>query len=150
MEINQIDILSHEKDAIDDSQACEKILNFLERNSNGEHYISLGQNISFDLKFLDQMFLKNGKIKELKQLLGYRTLDIMQIALLRNLEGYIELEKQDLDSIIKALGMEYPDCRHHALADCIAEYRVFTNLVYSFKGNPSINLNSKYENLENQ
>ena len=63
-----------------------------------EGYIVIGQNVAFDIKFLEEMFLRTYKIKEYRQVISYRNLDIMQLAMINNIEGKISLEKQDLDS----------------------------------------------------
>ena len=132
MEANKINILEHEKEALFEKEAAEKILGFLNENKaeNDEGYIVIGQNVQFDIKFLEDMFLRCYLIKEYRQAISYRSLDIMQLAMIKNLEGKISLEKQDLDSILKELEIEIPENRHRALVDCYLEFEALTTLLY--------------------
>jgi DNA polymerase III epsilon subunit-like protein len=53
----------------------------------------------------------------------------MQLALIKNLEGKIKLEKQDLDTLLKTLEISVPEDRHRALIDCYLEYEAFKRLI---------------------
>ena len=75
------------------------------------------------------MFLRTYKIKEYRQAVSYRTLDIMQLAIIKNIEGKISLEKQDLDSVLKELEIEIPENRHRALTDCYLEFEALIALL---------------------
>lgn len=131
MEANKINIIEHEKEALFEKEASEKILEFLNKHKgeNDEGYIVIGQNVQFDIKFLEEMFLRAYKIKEYRQAVSYRSLDIMQLAMIKNLEGKISLEKQDLDSILKELNIEIPENRHRALTDCYLEMDAMIKLL---------------------
>ena len=131
MEANKINIPEHEKEALFEKEAAEKILEFLNKHKseNDEGYIVIGQNVQFDIKFLEEMFLRVYKIKEYRQAISYRSLDIMQLAMIKNIEGKINLEKQDLDSILKELEIEIPENRHRALADCYLEFEAMLALL---------------------
>lgn len=131
MEANKINIIEHEKEALFEKEAAEKILEFLNKHKseNDEGYIVIGQNVQFDIKFLEEMFLRAYKIKEYRQAISYRSLDIMQLAMIKNLEGKISLEKQDLDSILKELNIEIPENRHRALTDCHLEFEAMIKLL---------------------
>ena len=74
------------------------------------------------------MFLRTYKIKEYRQVISYRNLDIMQLAMIKNMERKISLEKQDLDSILKELNIEVPE-RHRALVDCYLEFKAMCKLL---------------------
>ena len=75
------------------------------------------------------MFLRVYKIKEYRQAISYRSLDIMQLAMIKNIEGKISLEKQDLDSILNELEIEIPENRHRALTDCYLEFKALIDLL---------------------
>ena len=62
-------------------------------------------------------------------MINYRNLDIMQLAMIKNIEGKISLEKQDLDSILKELNIEVPEKRHRALVDCYLEFKAMCKLL---------------------
>ena len=53
----------------------------------------------------------------------------MQLAMIKNIEGKISLEKQDLDSILKELEIEIPENRHRALTDCYLEFKTMCTLL---------------------
>ena len=130
MNANKINIIEHEKNALTLEDAGTTLLNFLKEHKDTEKaYISIGQNVDFDLKFIEAMFFKLGKIKEYREYISYRKLDIMQVALMKNLEGKISLEKQDLDYLLTTLNIEIPKDRHRALADCYLEFEVLKRLL---------------------
>lgn len=131
MQANKIDIIEHEKEALFEKDAAEKILEFLNKHKdeNDEGYIVIGQNVQFDIKFLEEMFLRAYKIKEYRQAISHRSLDIMQLAMIKNIEGKISLEKQDLDSILRELNIEIPAKRHRALTDCYLEFKALIDLL---------------------
>ena len=130
MEVNNINIVEHEKEALFEKEAAERMLEFLNKHKGeDEGYIVIGQNVAFDIKFLEEMFLRTYKIKEYRQVISYRNLDIMQLAMIKNIEGKISLEKQDLDSILKELNIEVPEKRHRALIDCYLEFKAMCKLL---------------------
>ena len=130
MEVNNINIVEHEKEALFEKEAAERMLEFLNKHKGeDEGYIVIGQNVAFDIKFLEEMFLRTYKIKEYRQVISYRNLDIMQLAIIKNIEGKISLEKQDLDSILKELNIEVPKKRHRALVDCYLEFKAMCKLL---------------------
>lgn len=130
MKANKIDLIEHDDIGLNTKEACEKILEFLANNKIQEDgFIVLGQNVSFDIKFIEKLFLKEYKIKEFRQLVSYRNIDIMQLALLRNLENKIRLEKQSLDYILDELKIEIPGDRHRALTDCYLQFKVYKKLL---------------------
>ena len=131
MKANSIDIVEHEKEALEEKKAAELILEFLNHYKAEEEdaYIVIGQNVGFDIKFLEAMFLRCYLIKEYRKVVSYRNLDLMQLALIKNLEGKINLEKQDLDHILNRLNIEIPANRHRALVDCKLEYEAMIELL---------------------
>ena len=130
IEANKINIVEHEKEALFEKEAAERMLEFLNKHKGeDEGYIVIGQNVAFDIKFLEEMFLRTYKIKEYRQVISYRNLDIMQLAMIKNMERKISLEKQDLDSILKELNIEVPKKRHRALIDCYLEFKAMCKLL---------------------
>ncbi len=130
MSANKIDIVEHEKNALTIEEAGTLLLNFFKENMESEDaYIVIGQNVDFDLRFLEAMFLKIGRIKEYREYVSYRKLDIMQLALIKNLEGKLNIEKQDLDTLLRTLEINIPEDRHRALTDCYLEFEVLKKLL---------------------
>lgn len=131
---NKIDIVSHDSEGIELKKACDEIISFLKQyvdviDGKSQGLIAIGQNIDFDLGFLEQLFLSAYKIKDYRDCISYRKLDIMQLALIKNLEGKINLEKQDLDTLLNTLGIEIPENRHRAITDCYLELEVLKKLL---------------------
>ncbi|MGL5718001.1 MAG: 3'-5' exonuclease [Paraclostridium sp.] len=130
MKANKIDLLAHEEEAYDEKGAAELILYILSKYIEDEKgLIVVGQNIDFDIGFLESMFIRVGKIKEYRKCISYRKLDIMQIALTKCLEGKIELERLDLDSLLNKFEIDILDNRHRALTDCYLELAVMNRLL---------------------
>lgn len=134
MSSNKIDLFEHDKEGVDYKVACDRIIEFLRQyveviDGKSSGLITIGQNIDFDLGFLEQIFLSAYKIKEYRECISFRKLDIMQLALIKNLEGKIELEKQDLDTLLNSLDIEIPINRHRALVDCYLELEVLNRLL---------------------
>lgn len=132
METNKINLKEHEKNALFEKEACNKIINFLNNNKSIDDkkgFIVMGQNVNFDLGFLEVMFAKNNLIKEYRDVISYRQLDLMQLALIKNLEGKVSLGSQSLDCILKALNIEIPEDRHSALGDCKVTYQAIIKLL---------------------
>ena len=134
MSANKIDLLEHDKEGVEPQTACYEIMSFLRNNMDfteekGSAFIPIGQNIDFDLGFLEQLFLKNYKIKDYRLCMSYRKLDIMQVALVKSLEGKIELDSQSLDSLLEALNIDIPEDRHRAMVDCYLEFEVLNRLL---------------------
>lgn len=137
MASNKINIIEHEEMAVYEEEACKSILEFLKKNLTSDiGFIVIGQNVQFDIGFIENMFLRNKLIKDYRNLVSYRNIDIMQLAILKNIEGKIELESQSLDSILEALNID-ENCipnhttakRHRALADCYLEYEAYIKLI---------------------
>lgn len=130
MEINNISLIEHEKDALEEKEVLEKIIVIIESyKEDKKGLIPIGQNVDFDLKFIKKMFEKNGMGDKFKNYFDYKKLDLMQVALLKCLEGKLELESQSLDSILKALNIEKREERHRALVDCNLEYKALIGLI---------------------
>ena len=101
MEANKINILEHNKQAIEEKEAAELILKFLNDNKSEEEegYIVIGQNIGFDIKFLEAMFLRCYLIKEYRKVISYRNLDEM-------------FKKEYKDKIVQGIAKMYGTLGH--------------------------------------
>lgn len=129
---NDIDIIKHDEEGITTKEAAEEILKFVEevKGDSSERILLIGQNIDFDIKFIENLMMKEYKIKEFRKFVGYRKLDIMQVALLKNIEGKVRVEKQDLDHLLKQLDIDIKDnVRHSAIGDCYLEWEVLNKLL---------------------
>lgn len=130
LEVNKINLIDHEKTAYTEKEAVERILCFLRQYKEEQGMIAVGQNVQFDIKFMESMFLRHYKIKDWREVVSYRTFDLMGLALVRNIEDKVKLEKLDLDSITKAVDMEIIDSeRHTAMGDAEITYEAIIKLL---------------------
>jgi DNA polymerase III epsilon subunit-like protein len=62
LEINGIDLVKHDKEAVTEKIAGTKLYNFLKAQSSDGHVklIPLGQNVTFDIKFLQTHLMSQG------------------------------------------------------------------------------------------
>lgn len=132
LQSNNINLEEHNKVALDEADALDEMIEFLDKNliDKDKSYIIIGQNVDFDINFLSRLFKKYSKSEEFKKYIGYRKLDIMQVALFQVQRGKIELESLALDSIIAALEIKMPKERHRALCDCKLEFETYKQLLY--------------------
>lgn len=130
LEHNKIDIKEHNKIGITEEKACELILERLnEHKIDDKGFIVIGQNVDFDINFLQSMFYRNNKAEEFRQVVSYRKLDLMQLGLIKTLEGKINLESQALDHMMEKLNIEMVENRHRATVDCYLELEVLKKLL---------------------
>lgn len=130
MSANKINLIEHEEIALGTKEAVEKMLAFLKENKiQKDGFVVLGQNVQFDIGFIEMLMLKEWKIKEFRELVSYRTIDVIQLAIMRNMENKISLEKLNLDYLLETLRLEIPEDRHRALTDCYLEFDVYKRLL---------------------
>lgn len=130
MAINGINLIEHEATAVTTDIAVDQIIEFFEEYKQDDYPIMVGQNVKFDIEFLKKLFESEYELENFKELIGYKQLDIMQLALIKNIEGKLKLESQSLDSILKALNIPITEGRHTAYIDCYLEYEVLKRLMF--------------------
>lgn len=129
---NNIDIIKHDEDGITTKEAAEEILKFVEdvKGDSSEKIILIGQNVDFDIRFIEKLMLQEYKIKDFRKFVGYKKLDIMQVALIKSIEGKVKLENQHLDHLLKELDIDIKEnVRHSAIGDCYLEWEVLNKLL---------------------
>ena len=127
MLINQIDIEFHKSKALFPSDAFHELDEFLSKNFPPDHKITLvGHNISFDVSFLKQFYLKN-RISFHKRF-SHRFIDTASIL---SYLYYAKIIPENISSSTKAFN--YFDIivenRHTALGDAIATSELFSKLI---------------------
>ncbi|MEG0908751.1 MAG: 3'-5' exonuclease [Bacilli bacterium] len=130
LEHNKIDLKEHDKIGITEEDACKEIHKKLKEHMNSDKgYIIIGQNVDFDISFMQEMFNRNNMYKEFREVISYRKLDLMQLGLIKTLEGKIDLESQSLDHMMEKLDVTMVENRHRAIIDCGLEFEVLKKLL---------------------
>ena len=125
------------------------ILNFLEWVKNFQTKIIIGQNIGFDMMFMQTKCIRYGIQKELRETIGSKGLDTYTIAQIKHLEkkGNYSLKENgvgdmSLGKVLEFCGlvdnrMELSGTKvvkkgtpHNALEDCKLEAEAFSRLIY--------------------
>lgn len=132
---NKINLLEHSEVGISLPEAVEETLNFIMHNASKERLIFMGQNCPFDIRFIENAFKSVGKLDSYHNYVGYHKFDLMAVAMYESVKGKYPLERYNLDTISKSLGIEgaktnltYRSAllnRHRALYDCLLELNCF-------------------------
>lgn len=80
MEINKIDLFTHEKQALDLSDSCQKLKMFLDKHKSYQKYIPMGHNVNFDIKKMSSEIFLSKKFDLFEYIHPFHTLDTMSIA----------------------------------------------------------------------
>ena len=123
MMINKINLKEHQKKGIEPQKACDQINDFLSRN-NPKIFL-LGHNLSFDLRFLGELFRREDiepqfpdeKVDTMKIWNELKRQQIVPSYLRSNLQTLAEFFKVDYSNI------------HDALEDCHITMKVFQKMI---------------------
>lgn len=80
LEINKIDLVTHEKQALDLVDSCQKLRLFLDKHKSYQKYIPLGHNVDFDKKKMSSEIFLTKKFDLFEYIHPFHTLDTMAIA----------------------------------------------------------------------
>jgi len=107
---------------------------YVNKYDKNDKFIPCGQNFDFDLRFMNQFFIKNGD-KYFHSWTTHTGIDLMHLASILKAFGCIEAENLKLDTIAKLLGVSNE--AHNALSDITATKQCVNKLVANFivKGN---------------
>lgn len=123
--INKIDLIEHDKKAITESEAGQKLREFLWKHSkNGKvKLVPIGHNVTFDEMFIWEHIL--GK-KEYEKYVSYRKLDTAVVAQFLKLQGKVPTTVTgSLTSLIEFLGLKFDGPgAHDAKSDTLATVAV--------------------------
>ena len=122
LEINKINLIDHDKNAISEKLIGTEIYEFIKQHSkNGkEKLIPLGHNVQFDIRRIVKGDGHFGFIKQetWNQFVSYRVLDTGVIAQALRRKGYMPNElKGSLSSLMDYFNLEWQGQAHSALAD---------------------------------
>ena len=124
MKVNKINIVEHNKTAIEEDEACEEINHFIDKNRLHDTTL-LGHNFHFDRGFLNALFNKVGIIPKLHN----EHEDTMRIWRGLKREGIIPFEfRSTLGTIANHFNIDYKKA-HDALADCHITAKVYYEML---------------------
>lgn len=117
LEINGIDIETHDASATPAAEAISDMLDFLDHHRlPEERVVFFGQNTIFDKQFLEAAVEQSGQMKRYRSIVSHRYIDLMSITAFLNLSGHINTDNLGLDAVVTSLGVEREQ-RHSALGD---------------------------------
>jgi DNA polymerase III alpha subunit (gram-positive type) len=119
LNVNKIDLIKHDKEAIPYSQATIQLFKFLSEYSTGDKYnklIPIAHNIPFDYSFVFDKLLEKHLWEEN---VGYRAIDTMGIALFLQLQGKLPTYNLQLATVAKALNVQPIGDLHRAKTDAL-------------------------------
>lgn len=122
MKQNKIDLLEHDESAKDKDVVVGEIIEFIKENFGEERPAIGGQNIKFDISFVDKLF------KECKQywnkFVSHRTIDTCEVLRFMYYTGKITEDVAALDRAIKYFNIDVA-ARHTASGDILATIKLF-------------------------
>jgi DNA polymerase III alpha subunit (gram-positive type) len=132
MDVNKINIIEHDKDAIVISEAATEFYNFGFKNGGHTKMVPAGHNLSLDIRFVKHHLLKDDNNPDghcWGRFFSHRRLDTASIAL------YLQITKQlppeldcSLQSLAKHFGLSY-DGAHNAEFDAKLTLNVLKKLI---------------------
>lgn len=130
LEINGIDLVTHDKEATEAYQVASGICQFIEevRKDPSEKVVFLGQNTAFDMAFLERFMQSCYGLSLFKKLVSHRKLDLMNMTAFLNLSGLLKTDGLGLDDVVKALGIKVPE-RHTAYGDAWATLEALNHML---------------------
>lgn len=132
LNINKIDIAALGSEAIAYKEARTHLYNFLKTNYNGEQLIPVGQNVAFDVNFIEDIIISKGSWDNF---VSRRPLDTMYIAAyLKTLGKYPEDRSVSLGSLIEYFDIKLDEgVVHEAKYDTLATVEVLKKLIEAGK-----------------
>lgn len=121
-------------EAINPTEACEKIEIYLANTFNENNAIGVGHNIGFDMAFLRKLAFQGGR--DQIQWLSHRTLDTHTLLYILSLEKIIPSWAATSDGAFKFFEVAISEkFRHTAIGDAKATRTLFKKLVATFQEN---------------
>lgn len=118
---------SRDLKAGDNAYEIEKLIRWSTQAYNKYNPTLVGQNLKFDLEFMDALTSEYG-FQGWSKMWNYHTLDTSQIAFILREAGILNTEKFNLASLAKAYGVENHDA-HTALSDVKTTASIFFQML---------------------
>lgn len=133
MAVNRIDLVQHDRQALDAARALEAFEHFLDRHfPAGDPITLVGHNVAFDRQFLGAFLARNGRALEPR--ISHRSVDTHSIAAALRDAGRLPLESLGLTSLLAHFGIAVPEeQRHTALGDALGTFAVYWKLVEALR-----------------
>lgn len=131
LEINKIDLIKHDKEAITENEAARIFNDFSCRHAFGGKIIPIGHNVSFDIGFVKRHLLKNNDLETniWPKYYSHRVLDTATIAHFLILAGAMPANMScSLGSLAKYFGLDYSNA-HDAEFDVKLTLEVLRKLL---------------------
>ena len=128
MDVNKINLVEHDKIAITEGEAAQKLYAFLQQmNPNGSSkLIPVGHNVTSDEDFIKEHLISPANWG---RFVSYRRLDTGTISELLRATGHMPRDvKGSLGSIAAFLGIKFPDA-HTAKGDTLATVKVLRKVI---------------------
>ena len=123
LEVNNINLIEHDKKASEGSFIVQQIIMYINRNfRRDEKVIIAGHNIEFDNGFLAKLFDDENEVWS--KLVSHRKIDTCSLINYLMVTGKIDLKSASLEESIKYFKIE-TEARHTAEADVRATIKLF-------------------------
>jgi DNA polymerase III epsilon subunit-like protein len=126
MHVNQIDIISHDREASNYTQALESFATFLSPYLFGAKLIPTGWNVKFDIDFIVEHIF-DGDRYGWNDVFHYRVFDLQSVARMYSLQGKIPSKVGSLESAARHFGLSERQ-EHTALGDAYLTLEVAKKL----------------------
>lgn len=127
LEVNKIDIVTHDAEAITYSDAKHFLYNFLKTHYMGEKLIPIGHGVVFDIRKIQQHLISIGSWENF---VSYRSLDTSPIARFLIAAGLVpDSVKGSLESLVEHFGLPPIGDLHDARIDTLMTVEVLKKLL---------------------
>ncbi len=129
MAVNRIDLVQHDKAALDPEAALDALEAFCQRHFPEEDPITLvGHNVTFDRNFLAVFFARHHR--PLEPRISHRIIDTHSIAAALRDAGRLPIENLSSSALFLHFGIVIPEeKRHTALGDALGTFELYWKLV---------------------
>lgn len=128
LEVNGIDLVEHNKQAVPLDEAKKRLYEFLKEHSQDGTYklIPVGQNINFDIEFVTEHFMS---LNSWKKFCSYHVLDTAGIATLFKLAGIIPIKNKTRLSALADFFNVKSKAFHTAKDDTVACVKILKKMI---------------------
>ncbi len=129
MAVNRIDLVQHDKAALDPEAALNALETFCQRHfPEGNPITLVGHNVTFDRNFLAVFFARHHR--PLEPRISHRIIDTHSIAAALRDAGRLPIESLSSSALFLHFGIVIPEAkRHTALGDALGTFELYWKLV---------------------
>jgi oligoribonuclease (3'-5' exoribonuclease) len=129
MEVNQIDLISHDKEAVSYREAKTTLYQFLKKNSKEgkAKLLPLGHSVLIDIEMIQNHLLTR---KSFEQWCSYHYLDTGVIGMVLKKVGLIPMEqKGSVEAYAQYFGISWPGKAHDAKNDTLVTIEIYRRML---------------------